>query len=212
MEKTTIIIADTQYLIRAGLRCVLQQQDSLEIVGEVTNQSELFKMVEEMEPDIVILDYNQPPAFTVDAVPIIKSLSSQTQILIISADDDKKNIFSSIENGAVSYLTKKCGESEILDAIRATSKNEKFFCNKVLDFILEKSFKKDNDLKTNPLTPREIEIVQLVVTGKIAKEIASELNLSTHTIYTHRKNIMKKLKINSNSELVLYALQEGLVE
>ena len=84
------------------------------------------------------------------------------------------------------------------------------YCTNVLNHLLEKSFPKD-DCSPVPLTPREIEIVRLVASGLIAKEIASELNLSTHTVYTHRKNIMKKLKFGTTSELVLYAVNEGII-
>ncbi|MEM6965044.1 MAG: response regulator transcription factor [Bacteroidota bacterium] len=109
-------------------------------------------------------------------------------------------------------MTKGCDEEEIINAIKATAKQERFFCNKILNFILEKSFAKSDDGTTTPLTTREIEIVRLVVEGKIAKEIADELNLSTHTIYTHRKNIMNKLELKSTSELVLYAVEKGFVK
>ena len=109
-----------------------------------------------------------------------------------------------------SFLSKKCDEKEIIDAVHATSKNEKYYCTNVLNCLLEKSFPKD-DCSPRPLSPREIEVVQLVAKGLIAKEIASELYLSTHTIYTHRKNIMKKLKIGTTSELVLYAVREGII-
>ena len=110
-----------------------------------------------------------------------------------------------------SFLSKQCDEKEILDAVLATAKGEKFYCTNVLNYLLEKSFPKETECKPLPLSAREVEIVQLISTGLIAKEIAGKLNLSTHTIYTHRKNIMKKLGIGSTSELVLYAVNEGIV-
>ena len=111
-----------------------------------------------------------------------------------------------------SFLTKECDETEILDAVMATAKNERFFCSKILNYILEKSFNKSISCKPSPLSQREVEIVRLIAKGLIAKEIADRLNLSTHTVYTHRKNIMSKLKVKSASELVLYAVNNGIVD
>jgi DNA-binding NarL/FixJ family response regulator len=134
-------------------------------------------------------------------------------ILIISGDEDKKAIYDVLESGVNSFLTKTCDEHEIKDAIAATAKGDKFYCTRIIDYLLEKSFAKDEveDCSPTPLSPREVEIVRLIAQGLIAKEIADELSLSTHTIYTHRKNIMKKLNMNSSSELILYALNNGLV-
>jgi len=212
MSKTTIAIADAQYLIRVGLRHLIEEFEQFEIVGEAGCEKELIKILEHHSPDVVILDYQQPKNFDLSSIEKIKSTSPESKILVISGDNEKENIYQVVQNGVSSFLTKSCDEEEIINAIKATAKQEKFFCNKILNFILEKSFAKPEDGSPIPLSSREIEIVRLVVDGKIAKEIASELNLSTHTIYTHRKNIMNKLELKSTSELVLYALEKGIVK
>ena len=210
MKDVSIIIADSQYLIRVGLRHILQRQPLCNIVGEVTNEAQLFEAIKEQKPDVVVLDYNQPGSFSTQTIDKINQAFPTVKLLVISSDNNKRKIYRVLENGVNSYLSKQCDEKEIVDAIYATSKNEKYYCTNVLNHLLEKSFPKE-DCTPIPLSPREIEIVKLVARGLIAKEIASELNLSTHTIYTHRKNIMKKLKINSTSELVLYAVNEGII-
>lgn len=213
MSKISIALADAQYLIRVGLRSLIEEFDQFEIIGEAAEEEQLLKIVEEKIPDVVILDYQQTAAkFNIDSIAKIKSISPKSNILIISGDNDRQTIYKVVESGISSFLTKTCDEEEIINAIKATAKQEKFFCNKILNFILEKSFAKPDDCSPTSLTPREIQIVRLVVDGKIAKEIASELNLSTHTIYTHRKNIMNKLELKSASELVLYALEKGIVK
>jgi len=212
MSKTTIAIADAQYLIRVGLRHLIEQFEQFEIVGEAGCEKELIKILKNHSPRVVILDYQQPKNFDISSIEKIKSTSPESKILVISGDNEKENIFNVVQNGVSSFLTKSCDEEEIINAIKATAKQEKFFCNKILNFILEKSFAKPEDCSPIPLSTREIEIVRLVVDGKIAKEIASQLNLSTHTIYTHRKNIMNKLELKSTSELVLYALEKGIVK
>lgn len=213
MSSTSIIIADAQYLIRLGLRHLIDSTAHLKILDEVENKNKLAQSLKTHQPDVVILDYNQPIHFGNNSVNEIKKISPNSKILVISADNDKQNIYNVLEQGVNSFLTKQCDEAEIIKAIDATAKGEKFFCNKVLNFLLHRSFgKEEEDCSANPLSPREKEIVTLVAKGKIAKEIASELNLSTHTIYTHRKNIMRKLKLGSTSELVLYAVKTGLIQ
>ncbi|HFA47460.1 MAG TPA: response regulator transcription factor [Bacteroidetes bacterium] len=212
MENVSIILADSEYLVRLGLKSIIKEQPSCKIVSEVTNEQQLFLELEKKVPDMVVLDYKQPGHFTSETVVKIKKKYNQVRILVISADEDKKTIFQVLENGVDSYLSKQCGKKEIVNAVLATAKNEKFFCTNVVNYLLEKSFSKGNEAATAPaLTAREKEVVGLVASGLIAKEIASKLNLSTHTIYTHRKNIMKKLDIGTTSELVLYAVKEGLI-
>ncbi len=211
MQPISIILADAQYLIRVGLRHLMDRMDDIEIVGEAKNGVDLKILLKNQSPDVVILDHLQTNNFGNDVLKKIKDFSPKSKVLIISSDDDKTNIYKTIESGVNSFLTKQCNEEEILNAIRATAKGEKFFCSKVLNFILEKSFAKEEDCDPSPLSPRECEVVKLVAEGKIAKEIADILNLSTHTIYTHRKNIMKKLQLSSTSELVRYAITNGLV-
>jgi len=212
MSKISIALADSQYLIRVGLKSLIEEFEQFEIVGDASCENDLLGLLQNHSPQVVILDYHQPGNFSLETVAKIKSDSPSSNILVISGDNNKENIYHVVENGVNSFLTKSCDEEEIINAIKATAKNEKFFCNKILNFILEKSFAKPDDCAATPLTPREIEIVRLVVSGKIAKEIACQLNLSTHTIYTHRKNIMNKLELKSTSELVLYAVEKGIVK
>lgn len=209
----TVVLADEQHLIRTGLRQVLKRHEGIRIVGEAADEQELRELLQQHKPGVVIMDYAQPNSFQHDSVAVVKLVSPQTNVLIVSADNEKKSIYRVLEAGVNSFLTKTCGEEEIIDAVVATAKGEKFFCTKIVDYLLEKSFSKEEaDCSPSVLTPREIEIVRLVAKGLIAKEIAGELNLSVHTIYTHRKKIMRKLALSSTSELVLFAVQHGIVD
>lgn len=212
MDSISVVLADAQYLIRIGLRHLLSSSDHFTIQSEASDEEELLEEVAKKAPQVIILDYNQPDYFSSETIKRIKQLAPSTNILIISADNEKTSIYDVIESGVNSFLTKSCDEEEIFDAIKATAKGEKFFCSRILDYILEKGFAKaeEENCAPIPLTPREIQIVQLITKGLIAKEIANVLNLSTHTVYTHRKNIMKKLNLSSSSELVLYAVNNGI--
>jgi DNA-binding NarL/FixJ family response regulator len=211
MSKTSILIADNQYLIRVGLKHLLSTQKEIELVGECRNEKELLEKLAKLLPDVVITDHTQTGNFDENTILKIKEVSPTTNILVISADKNRKSIYQVLENGITGFLTKECVDKEILDAITATAKNERFYCNRVMNHIMEKSFGKEEEKTKTPLSVREIEVVKLIVEGKIAKEIAAQLNLSTHTIYTHRKNIMKKLKLSTTPELVLYAVGNGII-
>ena len=118
-----------------------------------------------------------------------------------------------LEKGVEGYLTRECDEDEIIHAIFAIAKGEKFYCNKVMDIILNKQYNpEDNNCEPTTLTQRETEITALIAKGMTNKSIAEQLHLSPHTVHTHRKNILRKLGINSVSELTLYAINIGLIE
>ena len=215
MDITRIILAEEQYLVRLGLKCLLNK-GNMRIVGEATNEKRLMSLLQEKEADVLILDYNAPGAFDKSTITKVKTLHPEINFLIITGDHDKKSIFQVLQMGIRNFITKTCDKEEILDAISATNRKEKFFCARVLDYLLEKSLgtadSKGVKVAKVTLTPREIEIVRLVSKGKVAKEIAHLLNLSPHTVYTHRKKIMKKLNLSSTSELVLYAANQGIIE
>lgn len=212
MPTVSILIADAQCLTREGLKRLIGEQAHFEILGEAENETELFQLLQQHTPQVIILDHHSSESFSRKTIDKVKALAPESRILIISEDHDKSSIYQVLEQDISSFLTKTCGEEEIIDAINATARGQKFFCTKVLDYLLEKSFAKGESCAPTPLTPREIEIVKLISKGLIAKEIASQLNLSPHTVYTHRKKIMKKLNLNTSSELVLYAVNAGIIE
>lgn len=208
----SVFIADSQDLTRFGLRHLIDNEKDLSLCGEAATADELFKSFKSETPDILILDYKTTGDFHINDINQIKSASPKTNILVITSDEDKKTIHDVLEKGVNSFLTKECDQAEIKSAIYATAKGEKFFCGKILDIIFEKHYSKSNSEACEPteLTKREVEIVKLITEGLSTKEIADQLFLSHHTIYTHKKNVMKKLQIKSSSELILYAIDAGL--
>lgn len=209
----SIGIADSQSLTRLGIRSLLDEQQGLEIAFEATDQSELEEAMQTHRIAILIIDYKQPGHFNFSGLQLLKQKYPDCHIMVISADEEKQSIYQVLEMGVHAYLTKSCGEDEVSDALKAVARGEKFYCTRILDILLEKSFAKDPETAiSTPLSARELEILQLVAKGFVAKEIADTLNLSTHTVYTHRKNILKKLGVSSTSELVLAAINYGLVE
>ncbi|MCB9232307.1 MAG: response regulator transcription factor [Bacteroidia bacterium] len=215
MKPVRILIADSQYLTRAGLSRLIEGQEELLLVGEAQNSGQLFEKLPELKPDLVILDYHQPGKFSLEDIGKLQQAIPQPQLIVITSDTNKDNIFQALQLGVTCFLTKSCSQREIQNAIYATHREEKFFCNTILDIILQKQVHQvpdqEPDCEPSILTARETEIIRLVAGGMSTKNIANTLFLSTHTVYTHRKNIMKKLGINSASEMILYAMQSGMV-
>jgi len=184
-----------------------------EIVGEAKRHEELEKQLNDQKVDVVVIDYNQNGYFGAESISMISEVQPLTNIVVVSDDDDKRSIYEVLERGISNYVTKKCEEHEIEKAIDSAIKKQKFYCPKILDIIVDKSFGNQSEKITlEALTEREKDILTHIASGKMAKEISGELNISIHTIYTHRKNIMKKLQINSPVELVMFAVNNGLVD
>lgn len=213
MRVPSIFIADAQYLSRSGMRALIEEDGRFEVVGEGENVTSSLDSLKANEPSVVIIDYNSPGNFAIEDISRIRVLCPNSQIMVVTNDQNKQNIFQSLQYGVNSIITKNCSHSEILNAIEATTKSTKFFCNTILNIILEKHIpQEEENCDPSNLSSREVEIVKLVASGVKTKDLADMLNLSTHTIYTHRKNIMRKLGINSVSELILYAVNSGIVK
>lgn len=210
-KEVRIILADAQYITSYGLRYLLSQTQNLKVVGVVSEQADLLSSIEEHKPDLVILDYNQPDSFGLEDIPEIVNNFPSTNVLIISSDNTKSNIRQTIKMGIKGFLTKKCREEELHNAIQTIMTGGRFFCDSVLNVIMEQP--KTQDKKAvifASLTQREKEIVHLVAEGLTTKQIAEKLFLSPHTVSTHRKNALKKLQINSVPELVNFVVREQL--
>jgi DNA-binding NarL/FixJ family response regulator len=208
-----ILLADNQPLTAAGLTQFLGASDSASIIDEVTKRELLEPLLRKHTPDLLIVDYNLNGFITRQDIHAIKNISPQTQVLIISSDDNKSNILDVLQSGVKGYLTKECSREEIMMAIQSVARGEKFYCHKILDIIMEKHFGAEiPQAAVNVLTTRETEILKLLAMGNSTQKIADDLHLSPHTVQTHRKSIIRKLSIKSPTEFVIYAIDFGLIK
>ncbi len=214
MEKSKVLVCESNFLIKEGIKSVLNRYPNCEVVQEARSQDDLEIKLQLGDYDIVTLDFSDEPHFGLQSVSFVQEYAPQSQILIISNEDNKRAIYDVLSRGVNNYVTKNCRDHEIFKAVEACRTNEKYYCSKILDIIIDKTFGNTNaeDQQVDQLTQREKEIVKLIASGKMAKEISSILNISVHTIYTHRKNVMKKLDISSPVELITYAINNGIVE
>ncbi len=208
-----IILADSQYLTRLALRKLLEPLSLVSSLTEAQNEQELCLMLHRSESPVVFLDYQKPGAFSLETIPLIQREAPRARIVLLTSDNSQEGIRQALEFGVDGFLTKHCDEGEILEALKAVGNGERFYCSQIIDFLLGKfSFRQEYACAPAILSPREMEIVRLTAQGLVAKQIADSLNLSPHTVYTHRKNIMQKLKVKNASQLVLFAVNKGWVE
>ena len=197
-----------------GLIRVCNKGGGIDKIDQVVNSDDLYESLKSSEYNIIIVDPRKEHGFDMDTVLKVQDTFNSQRILIISDVKNEDVVLQILERGVQGYLTYECEEDEIIHAIFAIAKGEKFYCNKVLDIVFNKHLyknKEDNCEPTN-LTVRETEIACLIAKGNTNREVASQIYLSPHTVHTHRKNIMKKLGIRSASELTLYAISTGLIQ
>jgi len=207
-----VIIADTAFLIRKGLRTLIKENTEFEYITEVIDTKSLQQALKDQMPDVLIVDHCCDDCFSINVIKSIKREYPTLKILVISHEKTAEEIKRIIGIGIKNYLLKDCDEQEITDAIRSCAKGEKYFCGQIIDVLLEKEISSKDHCATGSITEREIDVIKELVSGKRPKEIADILNISYYTIVTHKKNIYKKLGINHSIELAQYAIKTGLMK
>ncbi|SNS52594.1 two component transcriptional regulator, LuxR family [Ekhidna lutea] len=207
---TSVLLADFQYLTRQGIASLIKAMPGFELIKMVDTQNQLIEQAESINPDLIIIDITDKDKELIPKLRLLKdSLSSH--FLVISNSQTKDSIQELLTMGIKGILTKNCSEEEIISGLRAVALGNRFFCNNILDLVVEHPSEEDNCEPTT-LSPREFEVLELITKGLTTAQIADHLHLSIHTINSHRKNTLKKLNLNSPTELVVYALETGLVK
>lgn len=208
-----ILLADNQPLTAAGLAGILSERTDLLIIDLAATQDSLKELLNKHKPELVIVDHNLPGRVAQNDLLTLRKDFPDTNVLVVSSDSDKASILRVLQSGVIGYLTKDCSREEILMAVYAVARGEKFFCHKILNIIMEKHFSPEPaEIFPGILTVRETEILKLLASGYSTQKIADELFLSPHTVHTHRKSIIKKLNIKSPTEFVIHALDFGLMK
>lgn len=205
-----ILIANNNPIIAEGLKTILQSQIRNRVLGIVSSFDELHNQSNRYFPDIVVIDYSVP-TFGVEAIKKIKAIYKNSKILAITPNLPKETVYKSLQFGVDSYLLDDCDKPEILEAIEDTKNGKQFYCGMVIDILSEKSASETKGCDGISLSEREIEVIKLISDGFTNKEIADTLFLSTHTVNTHRKNIMHKLNIKNTAGIVIYAVKENII-
>tara|TARA_B110000285_G_C15127691_1_gene621348 strand:- start:751 stop:1437 length:687 start_codon:yes stop_codon:yes gene_type:complete len=213
---TSIIIADSSPLFRFGLKTILEKDPRYVVLAEAESQVELLEVLDSNKPDLLIMDC-LATGFSIDTVVECAKAHRKAKMIAITASQNGLTIVNCLRAGITSYIKKDCSMSEVLEAIEVTGEGGTFFCGQILDAIRRESIDVSDldliDLSCEPvvLTQREIEVLVLISEGMTNVQIAEKFFLSSHTVNTHRKNIMQKLGVNNTASMVMYAVKSGFV-
>lgn len=215
MPEYRILLADDHSIVRKGLRAILEEDPSLEVVAEAANGREAVDLCQTLEPHIAVLDVSMPQLNGLEVAAQLQRSSSGTKVIILSMYRDETYILRALTAGARGYLLKDTAEEEILPAIRAVIRGVSYFSHAISQTLLDDHVrylqKRGLQDSYDLLTEREREVLQLLAEGRSNKEVAGVLNLSLSTVETHRTNMMQKLNLHSAAEIVLYAVRKKLI-
>jgi DNA-binding NarL/FixJ family response regulator len=211
-----LVIADSNDIVRLGLRTILSSKSAFKIVGEARDNDELIEQIASFEVSIVLIDYVSP-GFDISVIPKVLSNKKKIKFIAITPDQSAQTLVNALRSGVMSYVKKDCDLTEIINAVEETGRGNKFFCGQILETI-RKAAIDVNDIDFDSfscepviLSDRENEIITLIAEGLTNIQIAEQLFLSNHTINTHRKNIMSKLGVKNTAGIVMYAVKTNLV-
>ena len=212
MEKIKITIADSHFLSRKGLVVLLNENADFMLLAEALSTSDLINQSKFYKPDLIIIDYTSVN-FSLEGLQQIVKNYPKAKLLAITQLQSNEIISKGLKIGITSHLLKDCDQDEIIEAIYKTAKGEKFICGKIANAVLQEKSTTipEYSCQGMNISDREMEIITLIAEGYSNKEVADKLFLSTHTVTTHRKNIMNKLGVNNTAGLVLFAVRENLV-
>jgi DNA-binding NarL/FixJ family response regulator len=211
-----LILADSNEIIRIGLRTLLSTERNIQIVGEARNNEELIALNKAFDANIILVDYTSR-GFSIDVIPQILQKKPDLSVVAITPEQSAQTLVNALRSGVKSYIKKDCDSQEIIDSIRETWRGNKFFCGQILETIRDAAIDvNDIDFESFSCDPiilseRETEIITLIAEGLTNIMIADSLCLSNHTINTHRKNIMAKLGVKNTAGIVIYAVKTNLV-
>jgi DNA-binding NarL/FixJ family response regulator len=209
------LLADDHGIVRQGLRAVLARDPRIEVVGESADGLETVSLAETLDPDIVIMDITMPHLNGIEATARITKRSPKTGVVILSMHSDETYVLRALNAGARGYLLKDSAEVDLTRAVAAVAQGKTFFSAAVTRTLLEDYVRNIQQRHLTDsydlLTDREKEVLQLVAEGKSNKEVAAVLDVSNHTVESHRTNLMQKLGIHNTAEIVLYAVRKKLI-
>lgn len=210
-----VLLADDHTLVRRGIAGLLQAQPDIEVVGEADNGLDAVSQARNLVPDVVLMDIGMPGLSGLDATRRIRDALPQTQVLILTVHDREDYLYNALQAGASGYILKGADVHDLVGAIRTVFRGDTFMYPKMATKLVADYLRRvragEGTEEFERLTEREKEILKLLAEGYTNKEIAGALQITPHTVQTHREHLFQKLNIHSRTELLKYALRKGLV-
>jgi len=212
-KRTRILICDDHTLFVEGIKAMLRNEPSLEIVGEAHDGRQAVELVKELKPDLLLMDVSMPDMNGFDATQRVQELDPKVKVLILTMHDEEELVARCLEAGAAGYIIKDAPASQLLYAIEMVQKGERYLSPVVLKQVVAGYVKNASVPQTSydRLSPREREVLKLLAEGLSVKEIATRLNLSVKTVDVHKTNLMKKIDVHDRTELIKYAIRQKLI-
>jgi two-component system, NarL family, response regulator NreC len=211
---TTIVLADDHALVREGLRTILGGESDWFVVGEVADGLEAVAMVEQLQPNVLIVDLMLPALSGLEVIRQVRKRVRGTQIVALSMHASESYVLAALRNGAQAYILKDASSTEIVQAVREVLAGRRYLSSPLSQYALDAYIQQAKGAPLDPyetLTTREREVLHLVAQGTPTPAIAERLRLSPRTVETHRTNLMRKLGLRSQTDLIRYALQQGII-
>jgi len=217
MQKITVLLADDHTLVRQGFRALLEAEPDIAIVGEAETGRQAVQLAKKLRPDVVLMDIAMPLLNGLEATRQIIKEDPSSKVLVLSSYNDDEYVHQLTEAGAAGYLLKEAAVTDLVKAIREVRKGRTFFspaiCKRLMNRYRETLVKGVPVRKrTDLLTSREAEVLQLIAEGKANKQIAAELSISIKTVERHRGRLMNRLGIHDIAGLTRYAISKGVIE
>ncbi len=210
-----VILADDHQIVRQGLRAILDALEDICVVAEAVDGLDALEKINQFKPDVLIQDWVMPHLGGAELTREVKLRSPETQVIILSMHADEAYVTEAFRNGALGYMLKNDSASELIQAIREVHKGHRYLgsllSEKAIESYIRKSQTSDVD-SYESLTPREREVLALICEGNTGAAIAGKLSLSVRTVEMHRSNLMSKLGLHTQIDIIRYAIKRGLIK
>jgi len=207
-----IVIADDHAVVREGLKRIISLAHDMEVVGEAANGTEVIQQVRDSEFDVLVLDLSMPGRSGMELIKLIRCEKPKLRILVLSMHEELQYAVRSIKSGASGYLTKESAPAQLMQVLRKVAGGGAFISTGVAEQLALGSLLGSSCAAHERLTDREFEVFRLIAIGMSVTDIAGRLNLSAKTISTHKANLMQKMSLQNQSELIRYAIKYGVTE
>ncbi|NLM36700.1 MAG: response regulator transcription factor [Firmicutes bacterium] len=206
-----VVIAEDHHIVREGLRIMLERTGEIAIVGEADDGEKALQLIERLRPDVALIDIVMPVFNGNQLLVKLKELDLPTIPIVLSMNSEPEVVREALKNGARGYLLKSSIFQELMIAIRACLNNETYLSPAISQLLVE-DYITEKENPSRSLTPREVELLQLIAKGYKNREIAERMMIALKTVENHRANIMKKLDVANTAELIVTAVKEGIVK
>jgi DNA-binding NarL/FixJ family response regulator len=207
-----VLVVDDHTAMAEGLRYLIEAQEDLSVIGRAADGREALRKVEELQPEVVIMDISMPELNGIEATELIRQRSSHTRVVILSMHSNQERVWRALRAGAHGYISKKAADKEVIDAIRAVYRGGRYVSQEIAEAVIDDCLRRY--VLTSPLdalSARERQVLQLLVEGKRNGAVAQTLCLSLKTVETYRSRILQKLHVDNIPELVKFAIREGVI-